>query len=216
MEIKTIISTTAFFLIGLAAYTSLLSFRNNLPVNLRRLSALWLFVFAVELTGRVMSLYSKTNLWLYNISDIILFLSLTFIFMQQHENRMIKLLCKVFIIAFPLFVIANYLFFQGPNKYHSYTFIFGGIFLIMLAGAYIWQLYKSDSDERISEDPFFWFSCGFLIYFGGYMPFLGMYNYLVENFKGLANSYFYISISFSIILNLSIITGYLCRKQYQK
>ena len=93
----------------------------------------------------------------------------------------------------------------------------GGIFMIFLVAAYFRQLYLSEETESITRDPWFWFSFGFLIHFGGTVPFLGMLNFLWQHYKVFTSFYYiYFSNSFTLMLNLLIITGFLCRRNYQR
>jgi hypothetical protein len=133
------------------------------------------------------------------------------------NSAAIRSVIKVSAILFTLLIIADTLFIEGLHKLQSLVIVCGSATIIALAGAYFWQLYNSGSNERISRDPWFWFSCAFIVYFGASVPYLGMFNYLWSNYQDFfAIYYFYIYISFTILLHTLIIIGFLCRASYQK
>ncbi len=217
MVYNKIIAILPLFFIELAAVVSLLSFRDNFPVSLKRLSIVWLFMFAVEIAGHITGIMHLRNFWLYNLFDIIFLLSLASIYYYLIKSRMVKVIIRIFCIAFPLFGAVNIIFIQKLVDYNSLNYVCGGAFMVLLAAAYFWQLYASEETERITRDPFFWFSTGFLVYFGFTIPYLGMYNWLVENYLDFTKFYQrYIYVFFSIMLNILITVGFLCRKSYPK
>lgn len=176
-----------------------------------------MLVFAVDIAGYITQLMDIRNHWLYNIRDPFLYLALTYIYQLQLRNKLIQKIIRVFYISFPIFVIINSHFIQGIVSLQTLTFVVGGSFITFLAGAYFWQLYVSEESEKITYDPFFWFSFGFLLYFGCTLPFLGMLNYLWELSQEFTIFYHtYISVAFSMLLNILIIVGFLCRTNYQK
>jgi hypothetical protein len=95
--------------------------------------------------------------------------------------------------------------------------VVGGSFVMILALAYFWELLVSTENESITRDPFFWFSFGLIVFYGGTIPFMGMLNYLSERFYDFTVLYqLYIFNGFIIFLNSLILVGFLCRKTFQK
>ena len=217
MPYDKIINILPLFFIEMAALVSLLSFRERFPVNMRWLSLIWVGVFLVEVTGHVTGLFGIRNFWLYNCFDIFFVIGIALVYRQELKSPVLKKTIVVFLAFFAVFALINIIFLQQLRNYNSLNYISGGAFLILLAGAFFWQLYASDDTRRISREPFFWFSAGFLIYFGGSVPFLGMYNLLIDKYPDFAALYQkYVYVFFSILLNICIVTGYLCRKEFPK
>ena len=217
MALDKIISILPLFFIELAVLVSLLSFRDNFPFNLKRLSLLWIFMFLVEITGHITGMMKIRNFWLYTIFDIIFFLSLAFIFYQQLNSRLTRSIIRIFCIVFSLFAFCNIIFIQKLRDYNSFNYITGGTFIILLAVVYFRKLYEEEKTDSITGDPFFWFSTGFLIYFGSTVPFLGMYNLLLDHYPGFTAFYHkYVYVFFTVLLNILIAIGFLCRKNYPK
>lgn len=216
MSYEQFISVFPITVVGLAAATSLISFRYDYPIALRQLSILWVFNFFADLAGYITRALDIRNLWIYNIDFWVLYMGLAWLYRQQIISRRISAAAGIFCILFPLLVVADVIVF-GINDLQTVIIVAGGAFIVFLAAAYFRQLYISEDTERITRDPWFWFSFGFLIQFGGTLPFLGMLNYLWHHYPRFTRFYYlYFSNMFTILLNLLIIAGFLCRRDYQK
>lgn len=209
-------STVPLFFVGLAAVTSLISFRDKYPDGLKKLSLFWVFNFCVDLAGHVTKHMGIKNHWLYNIYFWIMYLTLAYLYDQQIKNKYVHHSIRWFLMLFPLLIVADSIIF-GVKDLQSVVIVSGDIFMIFLAACYFRQLYLSEENEKITRDPWFWFSFGFIIHFGGTVSFLGMLNYLWRNYKEFTNFYYlYFSNSFTILLNILIIFGFLCIRNSQR
>jgi hypothetical protein len=216
MNIEQFIFVFPLTTVGLAAATSLISFRYDYPLALRQLSILWAFNFCADLAGYITRSMGIRNLWIYNINFWILYMALAYLYRQQIRSRRIRAAIGIFYFIFPPLVIIN-CWLSGINDLQTVIIVAGGAFIVFLAAAYFRQLYISDDSDRITRDPWFWFSFGFLIQFGGTLPFLGMLNYLWQHYPQFTRFYYlYFSNAFTILLNILIIVGFLCRRNYQK
>lgn len=202
---------------GAAALISLRSLRKNFPADLKLLSILWVILFLIDVAGIIMKTRNMHNHWLYNIFGWLFYLPLAALYYQKINQPVIRLCIKVFAILFTLMIIADTLFIEGFWKLQSLVIVVGGTAIIALAAIYLRQLYFSDSNEKITRDPWFWFSIAFIVYFGASVPYLGMLTYLWENYRDFAAMYyFYINITFTMVMHCLIITGFLCRTNFQK
>lgn len=216
MSLNQFITVLPLFFIGLAAVISTRAFATSLPLPLKMLSRLCLITFAVELAGHL-TRDQNNNFWIYNIFHVFYYIYLANIYYHTLTSENIKMVIPLFYVTFLLFAIFNTLFLQGMHSLQTYTLVLGGSFMIFLAGAYFWELFTSTENESITRDPFFWFSFGYILYFGGTVPFLGMFNYLSNNFYEFTVFYYRnFSNAFSILLSILIMIGFLCRKNFQK
>jgi hypothetical protein len=211
-----LISFLPLIFIGLAAVISTRAFFQGSSQSLKMFSRLCILTFVVELVGHLTK-EAEVNYWIYNVFHVVYYIYLASIFYHTLKHDTVKSVIPVFYVTFFLFVVYNSLFLQGILSLQTYTLVLGGGFMMFLAGAYFWELFVSTDNESIARDPFFWFSFGFLLYFGGTVPFLGMFNYLSTNFYDFTVFYYTnFSNAFSILLSLLIMVGFLCRKSYQK
>ena len=82
---------------------------------------------------------------------------------------------------------------------------------MVLAVAYLWQLYTSDETQSIFRDPVFWISLAYLFYCTISVPYLGMLNYLYENYPEFTRQYYVIIYDVAIIIkNVLLTAGFLC------
>ncbi len=169
------------------------------------------------MAGHITGQMKIKNHNLYNVFTFFFYIALAFAFHHQLKSKVLHRFIKVFYICFTAFVIVNSVFIQGLTNYQTLSVVLGGSFIFFLAIAYFWQLYVSEETNKITHDPFFWFSFGLVDYLGGTIPFLGMLNYLWDNFKEFTKFYFiYVSNAFTILLNILVTIGFLCRRNYPK
>ena len=203
-------------IVGLAAAVSLVSFRYPYPAALRILSVFWVFNFMVDLAGHITKYFNIRNHWIYNIYFWIMYLTLAWLYRQQIHNSYVRRSIGWFFIIFPLLILVESML-AGIKDLQTTVLVTGSVFMIFLSASYCRQLYLSEATEPISRDPWCWFSFGFIIYFGCTVPFLGMFNYLLTHYPAFTNLYYsYLCNSYAILLNLFIITGFLCRRTFQK
>ena len=216
MDVRPLISSLPTLVVGIAAGVSLVSFVYHYPAPLKKLSLLWVLNFCVDIAGLITKNMGIKNHWLYNIYFWIMYLVLAYLYGTQIQSRKVQQSIRWFYGLFPALVIIQTIK-SGIQDLQPMVIVGGGIFMIFLVAAYFRQLYISEETESITRDPWFWFSFGFLIHFGGTVPFLGMLNFLWEHYKAFTSFYYiYVSNSFTVLLNLLIITGFLCRRNYQR
>ena len=152
------ISWLALGIFGAAAIVSLRSFRNNFPADLKWLSVLWVLLFIIDVGGSILKVRNLQNLWVYNIFGWLFYLPLAALYYQKIDHPIIRKSVKVFAILFTVMIVADTFFIQEFRQLQSLVIVVGGIAIIILAAAYLRQLYQSDSNENITRDPWFWFS----------------------------------------------------------
>jgi len=203
---------------AIACLASLTAFKFNFADPLKTLAKLWICMFLIELIGHFYNA-EYDNTWMYNLFNPFYFFYLVNIYRVINKGDGMKDIIRIFNFLFIVFVIFNSIFLQGifDGKFQTYTLIAGGGFLMFTAAAYFIELIQSEEKESFFKDPYFWMSLSFMIYFGGTVPFLGMYNFLLKNFQEFTHFYFvYIYYCLSMLLNLTISIAFLCKTPYLK
>ncbi len=217
MSSSQIIALVPLIFIAACTIVSWRSFRLNFPGQLKLLSIAWTIMFLVEITGHITGYFNIRNQWLYNALFFCWYPLLAMSFYYQFTNPVIRKTITGFCILFPILFLIKVLFFRDNYGLQTLIFVIGGSYIILLSILYFRQLYLSEDNEQITRDPYFWFSAGFLLYFGGNVPFLGMYNYLDANYPGFLRFWgLYFSNAFIILLNIFVTVGFLCRTIYRK
>ncbi len=199
--------------VWLSGITALFVYKKLETPVMRLLAVSIMLIALIDTAGTVLAGFHKGNHFLYNILYAINFLILGLFFSKVLRSLFMKRLAYIFLISFSLFHIINTVFIQGFEKLNTYSYVFGGSFVLVFSIAYIWQLYMSDETKSIWRDPAFWFSVAWLIYFAVSVPYFGMLNFLWEQYPDFTSFYFsVIYFAAAIIYNLLITTGLLCRR----
>jgi hypothetical protein len=170
-----------------------------------------------ETAGSIMAgIYKLKNHFFYNILFDIRFLVIAVFFFFQFSEQLTKKMIRAFLVLFPVFVIINTLRFQGFYTLHTYSYVLGGIFVILLCILYFWKLYNSEETQSIFKDPVFWFSLSWLFYFFITVPYFGMMNYLVNNWLDFASRYYVVIDVMDCVQNILLTIGLLCLKTRTK
>ncbi|HTN16890.1 MAG TPA: hypothetical protein VL092_04355 [Chitinophagaceae bacterium] len=143
-----------------------------------RLIAMQVFISClVELTGWQFRIHGHTNTWLYNcympVEFTLLFAATSLHFRKSLYPRMIATLILYWVSwGFEIW-------YYGISTFAVHTYVIGAIILMV---CYFFVLYKSAwSRNSLFNQSLFWFSIGVLLFFGCSIPYLSMYDYIVEH-----------------------------------
>jgi hypothetical protein len=201
-----------------ASIVALITFRRWMPLHFKLLLA-FVFLYAfVDTTGAIMARYYELkNHFLYNLVWGVQYMIIAYFYYHTLQNRIIKKINLGFFALYPTFFIINACWIQGFYTLQTYSIVLGASFMLLFAVSYIWQVYTSTETQSIFRDPVFWFSVAWLFYYGLNAPYLGMLNYLLNNFYDFAFRYYVIVIDVSDCLrNLLLIIGFLCNRTATK
>jgi hypothetical protein len=201
---------TAIF-VWLTCLTAIFVFRRNLPFSYRGFAVLVICLSILEITGNVIGFVYSNNHFFFNIIYTIELTLVPFFFRYWLKRRWLKAVIQAYVFLFPLFVLINTIFIQGFFTLQTFSFVIGGSFTLLLAVAYLGELYAHEEALNIFRDAVFWFSLAYLIYFAVSVPYFGMLNYLVTNYFAFAKLYYELIFDPTICLfNIFLIIGLLC------
>jgi hypothetical protein len=206
------------FFVWFSGITVLIVYRRYWPLSYKVLGLFIVLYVLLDTAGSIMAAFYKIhNLFFYNIVYDIQVIVISYFFFHQLYSHFIKKVIRSFFFIFPLFALVNTIWWQGFFTWQTYSFVFGGSFIILLSVAYLWQLYISEETQSIFRDPVFWFSLAWILYFAITVPYFGMLNYLLKNFPDLALSYYILVIDISDCLrNILLTIGFLCIQVVKK
>jgi hypothetical protein len=218
MSISEMVRTIPLVSLAAAVVVSWRSFLYSFPWPLKLFSMMLSFWLIVQGIAHGMAYAGIRNYWVYNIFNPLYFLAIAYIYQQQISSATIRRIIVWFYGLFVLVFLSNTILLQDiASTYQTLIVVIGRSFIIFLAAAYFWQLYNDAGEVKVSQDPFFWFSFGFILHFAATVPFLAMFNYLYGKYPGFTKSYyFYFINSFATLQYFLVIAGYLCRKNFQK
>jgi hypothetical protein len=213
-----------------ASIVALIAFRRWLPLHFKLL-LVFVFLYAfvdtagniiaryyIDTAGNIIARYYKlNNHFYYNLVWGVQYMVIAYFYYHTLQSRIIKKIIVGFFALFPIFFIINASWIQGFYRLQTYSIVLGASFMLLFAVSYIWQVYTSTETQSIFRDPVFWFSLAWLFYYGLTAPYLGMLNYLLNNFYDFASDYYLWVIDFSDCLRSSLlIIGFLCMKATMK
>ena len=204
--------------VWISGITIVIMYRNSWPLSFRILAFFILLYVVSDTTGSIMGVvYKMRNHFVYNFLYTIQFIVISIFFYYQANSSVIRKVILYFLFIFPLFVFVNAIWFQNFFTLQTFSYVFGGSFVILLSVSYLWQLYVSEETHSIFRDPVFWFSLAWLLNFAVTVPFFGMLNYLNSNFPDLALNYYLLVIDISDCLRSILLTiGFLCIRVMKK
>ena len=167
------------FFVWLACLTAIFTFRKTLSLSYRGFILLIILLSILETIANAIGFFGRMkNHFVWNILYAFQLTLVPYFFKSWLQRPLIKKIITVYIYVFPLFVLINTLWIQGFFTLHTYNYIIGGSFILLLSVAYLGELYTNEESRNIFRNPVFWFSLAYLIYFAVSVPYLGMLNYL--------------------------------------
>lgn len=203
-------------------YAEIVSFLASLFFYKRLKSSLfiWFIPFlAITVVTELTATYIKqvlngSNIKLYNFFTTLEFL-FYFLFMSFYiDNKTIKLILRILAPTYLAVVIINLSFFE-INKFHSKTYLIGGILVVLFCLYYFFEVIRSsDVDFEAEKEPFFWIVIGLLLFYLG-----GIAINVLMDYLGTEKRFFYLTINrwLNVLLYGSfIIAFFLCKKPIAK
>jgi hypothetical protein len=161
------------FLVCLFLYKSLkkTDFRYFLPFLLLTL--------VVELTGYWMTQIGIKNYLLYNAFTTFEFIFYAFLFYKHYRKNKFKVLSLVFMPLYIIAVTINLLYYQGTEKFHTYTFLLGSFFIVVFCCLFFYESVLPEFLENtLTKQPFFWVCTGLLLFYLGSVIINALFEYL--------------------------------------
>ncbi len=173
---------------------------------------LW-YTLLIDILGAVLGdIFYVNNNGVYNAYTITSMLFYFFWYYSILKKQVFKKTVIVFSILFGIVAFLS-LCFENWNEYHSYTFVTGALFLMVLTLFHFHQLLNSDEVLIVKYKLSFWISTALLLFYVGMIPLFFLAEY--TSIKGL--SYQIILLSLNVILYGCYIIGFLwTKKEYNR
>jgi len=200
------------FFVWLSCLAAIFVYLRVQAPSYKRFALLIILLSILETIGNSISFFGRIkNLFFFNFVFAIELIALPFFYRSWLHSAGLKKVIPVYLIIFPLFALINWFFIQRFYTLHTYDFVFGGAFVLLLSIAYLWELYTNEGAKNILRDPVFWFSIAYFTFFSVSVPYYGMMNYLLTNHRDFAGLYYEIMMDGAICLtNVLLTIGFLC------
>jgi hypothetical protein len=118
----------------------------------------------VELSGLWMNQHGIKNYLLFNVFTTVEFVFYSFL---------------LFIHLYTLALIINLIYFQGIERFHTYTFLLGSFFIVVFCCLFFYESVLPEYIEStLTKEPFFWVCTGLLLFYLGSVIINALFEYL--------------------------------------
>ncbi len=205
---------TSSFLVCLYLYKSL---KNT---ELRYFLPFLFLTLVVELTGLWMTQHGIKNYLLFNVFTTFEFIFYSFLFYKHYRKHNFKVLSLAFMPLYIIAVFINLMYFQGIEKFHTYTFLLGSFFIVIFCCLFFYESVLPEYLENtLTKQPFFWVCTGLLLFYLGSVIINALFEYLRSFDMQIEGKKIYgtINQSLNVILYSAFIFSFiLCRNNSKK
>jgi hypothetical protein len=146
----------------LAALSSLVAWRLDLPIHLKIFSCLLGLNFLVEFFAAVIApaYHLRPRSSVYNVFYLVQFWTYGYYYYRLIRVKLLRRLILFFLLLFPVFWAGTVFFLLGFNHWDSYLLIVGSFFSIVLSLFYYYQLITDQEPPSLRQLPEFWIATG--------------------------------------------------------
>ncbi|MEZ4859494.1 MAG: hypothetical protein R2781_11860 [Flavobacteriaceae bacterium] len=173
---------------------------------------LW-YTFLIEIVGLILGeVILVNNFGVYNTFTITSMLFYFYWYYSILKKPEFKKTVIIFSVIFSIVAFLS-LCFESWKVYHSYTFVTGAIFLVVLTLFHFYQLLNSNEVLIVKYKLSFWISTALLLFYVGMIPL-----FFLMQYTGIVGiSYQIILLSLNVILYGCYTTGFLwTKKEYNR
>jgi hypothetical protein len=172
--------------------------RKDIPRELLPLLVILALSVLADLLSFVLANNSINTYPIGNLYLFITFLLLSYIYFKS--LRQPKHL-KWTVVVFSIFFVLNFLFWEGPFKFNSYSNVAASLILIFTAIWYLTTLLRDLPTADIQLHPLLWITFAVLFYYGGTFFLFLVKNYLTYGDSGSHRMMWILHNSLNIIKN---------------
>ena len=208
-----------FLLVQLiTAILALRCWHKNTSIACRIFIIVWVLTFFTETAGKLMGHYGIHNLWLYNLFNVFFYPGILILYTDVFTARRQRWI--IFIAAFVLagwtieFLLTHDITLQLNTYYNTVA----SAAIIFLALAYLVKLFlDKETTTPLRNDFYYWFSLGFIIYFGFNAVMIGMYTKIIESKSLLLSDFtFYANHLITLVLHIFLWKGFWAAFKWMK
>lgn len=209
-------SITYYIYLGvltMAALTAIVSlkWRGAPPIKIIALLVLYTGIVEWSIFCKIEFSSDHTNAQIYNCFMLMQYLIFAYYFQQIIQSRWVRKMVQGFLYLYPVFWYLLVFFVFKPEEWNSYVYIAGGVYTILWAVVYCYELLVSDEPVMLRYNSRFWIAIGLIFFYVCSVPYMGMYRFLTEYHANLA-TLLWIPLQISNIVMYSLFTyAFICQ-----
>lgn len=199
------------YFVLLSFLASLLVFKDKEHPYLKFFPPFLLATIITEIIAYVMSLYDRNNILLYNFFTTAEFCFYLFFISILINNESVKKIIRIACVLYLIPALINIFFFQGPKVFHTVTYSFGCLLVIISCFYYFLELFRLPKSVKLSRNPAFWICSGLLFFYCCGFPLYAFVNFWLR-YKWMLHSFQSIISILNIFLYSLFTIAFLCNK----
>jgi len=177
---------------------------------------IWLLFPDVEIY--IVSTFNFINYIDYFFILVELFVFSNFFYLSISGKKIKKIILRLTLLFIPYFLIELYndKYFPGSISEWSQSRVYTVESLILLIPCfvYFYELFKKPPVLNLKNEPSFWIVIGWTFFATCTLPYSLLENHLRKNHSSLMTQFYSVFYIFYILLLITIIRAYLCKKEY--
>lgn len=129
-----------------------------------------------ELIGDYIRYKTGNNIPLYNFFSTFEFCFYLWIISVVIDDRRWKKGIRISIPVYTLIALVNIFFIQKIKTFHTITYAFGCLLIVLFCIYYFFELFRIPKSEKILTNPAFWICSGLLFFYCCGFPLYGLIN----------------------------------------
>jgi hypothetical protein len=154
-----------------------------LPLNLRYLTGVILFLLPLNTLGLVFLFQRRNNLFIMPIYTASEFALLALVYGHTLQSKRFNQLIPWLVGVFTAYVLFDSLYPAHLIVYRPGQQVLQGLLVICFTLLYFWKLLRELRVTTLRKEPMFWVSAGLLLYFLGYLQIALFSNYILRYSK---------------------------------
>lgn len=201
------------FLLGVNMLLGLWVYSKTKEMPMRIMGLLSGYVFLYELTGHTLGYQGISNLWVYNIANLIWVAGLCGYYYFLLSVRKFK---KLTIVLAMLYLLINtpvvYVYSFRSQALNAPGIIMGSVLVILLSLIYLYEENIKATTAPLFSNPYYFFCIGLVCIHLLFIFMNGMYNFLLTYYKTGNMQLFlvFLPIAGSVVFNILISIGFVC------
>ena len=189
----------------------------NRPISfLHTLPFFLLYLYGIETLGGYLTNHYKPNVWLYNYSSVVEFAYYFWLISKMYIQKKARSRTQFMATIYCGIALANIIFFQGKNGFHTITFGLGSLLLISVCIYFFYQLLMFPKVELLTKQIEFWICVAILFSFVCSFPIFCLNNFYAKKISESIWPTIDILCAFINIIFYSLfIVGFLCKIKFK-
>ncbi len=194
----------------------ILFFKEAVPFFFKTFAPFLFLIICVEFVATWLIGQNKSTILIFNISTTLEVTYYLWVLLNILQSKLLRKILKFNILAYPAFSLVDIYFIQVPGNFHSISYAFGCLLIIVFSLSYFLELFAYTKTVILSKEPTFWICTGLLFFYSVSFPLLVFVNVMTSFPAILANNLQFILLVLNVFLYLLFSIAFLCRITIKK